>query len=201
MWQSYFNGFSLSLGIIVAIGAQNAFVLAQSLKREHHFPVAAICALADLVLIAAGVFGMAALLREFPQIAEWARWGGMIFLSAYGAFSVKRAFYPGPGLEAEGAVKRNLGIVVATTLAVTLLNPHVYLDTLFLIGSVGAQQSAPAAYAAGAASASIIWFFGLAIAAAALSPWLSRPSFWRLVDGLIAVLMWRIAWGLFQNGA
>lgn len=193
MWQSYLNGLLVAAGLIVAIGAQNAFVLAQSLRREHHLPVAALCVLCDAVLVSAGVFGLAAVLLQSPTLLAVARWGGAVFLLWYGTKALLRAAHP-QGLEqAADAGPRSRRAVLLTALAVTLLNPHVYLDTVLLIGSLGAQQAEPGAYALGAASASLVWFFGLALGAAWLSPWLARPATWRLLDLGVALMMFAVA--------
>ncbi|WP_288129012.1 LysE/ArgO family amino acid transporter [Microbulbifer sp.] len=196
MLQSYFNGLMLGAGLIIAIGAQNAFLLAQGVRREYHFQVAALCALCDAVLVCAGVFGLAALLAESPLLISLARWGGAVFLTWYGIQAVARALRP-QGLEDNSERRaRSLASVLLMALAVTLLNPHVYLDTVLLIGSLGAQQVEPGAYALGAVSASLAWFFGLAFGAAWLSPWLARPSVWRFIDLGIAAMMLSIAAGL-----
>lgn len=189
MWQSYLNGLLVAAGLIIAIGAQNAFVLAQSLRREHHLSVAALCVLCDAVLVSAGVFGLAKVLAENPTLLAVARWGGMIFLTWYGAKALRRAIAPQAMADAGQTGPRSRRAVLMAALAVTLLNPHVYLDTVLLIGSLGAQQAAPGAYAMGAASASLLWFFTLALGAAWLAPWLARPATWRLVDLMVAVMM------------
>jgi L-lysine exporter family protein LysE/ArgO len=192
MWQSYSNGLLVAIGLIMAIGAQNAFVLAQSLRREHHLPVAALCILCDAILVAAGVFGLASLLAQSATLLAIARWGGAAFLLWYGSQALLRAARP-QSLQAAGSEPRSLRAVLLTALAVTLLNPHVYLDTVLLIGSLGAQQVEPGAYAAGAASASFLWFSTLALGAAWLAPWLARPMTWRLIDLGVAVMMFSVA--------
>jgi L-lysine exporter family protein LysE/ArgO len=192
MWQSYSNGLLVAIGLIMAIGAQNAFVLAQSLRREHHPPVAALCILCDAILVAAGVFGLASLLAQSATLLAIARWGGAAFLLWYGSQALLRAARP-QSLQAAGSEPRSLRAVLLTALAVTLLNPHVYLDTVLLIGSLGAQQIEPGAYAAGAASASFLWFSTLALGAAWLAPWLARPLTWRLIDLGVAVMMFSVA--------
>jgi len=193
MWQSYLNGILIAIGLIMAIGAQNAYVLAQSLRREHHLLVATLCVLCDALLVAAGVFGLASLLLQSPLLLGIARWGGAAFLLWYGARALQRALQP-QGLSNDGAAPaRSRKAVLMTALAVTLLNPHVYLDTVLLIGSLGAQQAEPAAYAAGAASASLLWFFTLALGAAWLAPWLARPATWRVLDILVAGMMFTVA--------
>lgn len=192
MWQSYSNGLLVAIGLIMAIGAQNAFVLAQSLRREHHLPVAALCILCDAILVASGVFGLASLLAQSATLLAIARWGGAAFLIWYGSQALLRAARP-QSLQAAGSEPRSLRAVLLTALAVTLLNPHVYLDTVLLIGSLGAQQVEPGAYAAGAASASFLWFSTLALGAAWLAPWLARPLTWRLIDLGVAVMMFSVA--------
>lgn len=192
MWQSYSNGLLVAIGLIMAIGAQNAFVLAQSLRREHHLPVAALCILCDAVLVAAGVFGLASLLAQSATLLAIARWGGAAFLLWYGSQALLRAARP-HSLQAAGSEPRSLRAVLLAALAVTLLNPHVYLDTVLLIGSLGAQQIEPGAYAAGAASASFLWFSALALGAAWLAPWLARPLTWRVIDLGVAVMMFTVA--------
>lgn len=192
MWQSYLNGLLVAAGLIIAIGAQNAFVLAQSLRREHHLPVAALCVLCDALLVAAGVFGLAAVLAQSPTLLAVARWGGAAFLLWLGAQALRRAIQP-QALQQQDSGPRSRRAVLLAALAVTLLNPHVYLDTVLLIGSLGAQQPVPGAYALGAASASLIWFFTLALGAAWLAPWLSRPTTWRLLDLAVAAMMFAVA--------
>lgn len=199
MWQSYVNGLLVAAGLIIALGAQNAFVLAQSLRREHHLPVALLCVICDALLVAAGVFGLAALLAQSPALLGIARWGGAAFLLWYGAQALLRACRPQALSQAASTGARSRRAVLLSALAVTLLNPHVYLDTVLLIGSLGAQQAVPGAYAVGAASASLIWFFCLALGAAWLAPWLARPSTWRLIDLAVAVMMLSIAWQLMSN--
>jgi len=199
MWQSYSNGLLVAAGLIIALGAQNAFVLAQSLRREHHLPVAVLCVACDALLVAAGVFGLAALLAQSPLLLGIARWGGAAFLLCYGGQALLRACRP-QGLEqARQSAPRSRRAVLLAALAVTLLNPHVYLDTVLLIGSLGAQQPVPGAYALGAASASLLWFFSLALGAAWLAPWLARPATWRLIDLTVAAMMFAIAWQLLTD--
>jgi len=199
MWQSYLNGLLVAAGLIVAIGAQNAFVLAQSLRREHHLPVAALCVLCDALLVTAGVFGLASLLAQSPLLLGLARWGGAAFLLWLGVQALRRACNPQALQQAGAAGPRSRRAVLLTALAVTLLNPHVYLDTVLLIGSLGAQQTVPGAYALGAASASLLWFFALALGAAWLAPWLARPATWRLLDLAVALMMLAVAAQLLIN--
>lgn len=199
MWQSYINGLLVAAGLIIAIGAQNVFVLAQSLRREHHLPVAALCVLCDALLVAAGVFGLAALLAQNPLLLGIARWGGTAFLLWYGAKALLRAARPQALEQGESSGTRSRRSVLLAALAVTLLNPHVYLDTVLLIGSLGAQQPDPGAYTLGAASASLLWFFSLALGAAWLAPWLARPGTWRLLDLGVALMMFAMAYQLMDT--
>lgn len=193
MWHSYLNGILVAFGLIMAIGAQNAFVLAQSLRREHHLAVAALCVFCDALLVTLGVFGLATLLAQSPLLLGIARWGGAAFLLYYGALALHRAVRPQSLGQEQDNGPRSRRAVLLSALAVTLLNPHVYLDTVLLIGSLGAQQAVPGAYALGAASASLVWFFTLALGAAWLAPWLARPATWRLLDLLVAAMMFSVA--------
>jgi len=192
IWQSYINGLLVAAGLIMAIGAQNAFVLAQSLRREHHLPVAALCIVCDALLVSIGVFGLAAVLASNPLLLEITRWGGVAFLIWYGTLALRRAAKP-QSLRSADAQPRPLRAVLLAALAVTLLNPHVYLDTVVLIGSLGAQQPEPGAYTLGAASTSTLWFMTLALGGAWLAPWLARPLTWRLIDLGVAAMMFAIA--------
>ncbi|UZJ61451.1 LysE/ArgO family amino acid transporter [Pseudomonas sp. KU26590] len=199
MWQSYLNGLLVSLGLIMAIGTQNAYVLAQSLRREHHLSVALLCIVCDALLVAAGVFGLANVLAHNPTLLAVARWGGVVFLLWYGAMALRRALSPQSLAQGDINGQRSRRAVLLTALAVTLLNPHVYLDTVLLIGSLGAQQAVPGAYVAGAASASVLWFSTLAIGAAWLAPWLARPTTWRLLDLMVAMMMFSVAVQLIRT--
>jgi L-lysine exporter family protein LysE/ArgO len=186
------SGFLLGLSLIVAIGAQNAFVLRQGLRREHVLAVVAICALSDLVLIVLGIAGAGIVFEQLPWLVEVVRWVGAAFLVTYGALAARRAIRPSP--QALVSDQRTGGTplltAVATCLALTWLNPHVYLDTVFLLGTVAnTHGDARWIFAAGAMAASIIWFFGLAFGARYLGRWLSTPRAWRILDAVIAVVM------------
>ena len=200
MWQSYLNGLLVAAGLIIAIGAQNAFVLAQSLRREHHLPVAALCVLCDALLVAAGVFGLAAVLAQSPTLLAVARWGGAAFLLWLGAQALRRAIRP-QALQQQDSGPRSRRAVLLAALAVTLLNPHVYLDTVVLVGAVGAGQ--PAAlrpvFLAGAGAASALWFAALGYGARLLTPLFARPAAWRVLDLAVAALMFGIAWQLIAS--
>ena len=172
IWQSYINGLLVAAGLIMAIGAQNAFVLAQSLRREHHLPVAALCIVCDVLLVSLGVFGLAALLASSPLLLETTRWGGVAFLLWYGTLALRRAARP-QSLRSR-CTASPLRAVLLAALAVTLLNPHVYLDTVVLIGTLGAQQPEPGAYTLGAPARRPSGFSRWPWAVR-LAPWLARP--------------------------
>ncbi|WP_110815242.1 LysE/ArgO family amino acid transporter [Pseudoroseicyclus aestuarii] len=187
-------GFALGLSLILAIGAQNAFVLRQGLRGAHVFAVCLCCALSDAVLIAGGVGGMGALVEALPWLAAAMRWGGAAFLLVYGARSFRAAWRGGAALEVAGAAEQGLGAALGTCLALTWLNPHVYLDTVVLLGSVAARwEGARLAFGAGAVTASFVFFFSLGYGAALLPPLFARPLAWRVLDAVIGVVMWAIA--------
>jgi len=195
----FWEGFGTGSGLIIAIGAQNAFVLAQGVRREHHLPVALICALCDALLIAAGLAGMGAALAAAPALRQAAALGGAAFLGLYGLRAARAAWRGGGALcAADGDDGRSLKTILLLTLAVTLLNPHVYLDTVLLLGSIGGRHGDPGRwhFGAGAATASFAWFFGLALCGRLLAPLLSRPAAWRALDGFVALVMWSVAAGL-----
>ncbi|MFJ1258495.1 LysE/ArgO family amino acid transporter [Cupriavidus sp. CuC1] len=185
------QGLALSLGLIVAIGAQNAFVLRQGLRCEHVGSVVLFCAMADALLIAAGVMGMAQALGESPGLARALSLAGAIFLAVYGWQALRRARHSHQLKASEGGEDLSRGAALAQAAAFTLLNPHVYLDTVLLVGSIGAQQ--PAAlqgwFVAGASLASLFWFGLLGFGARWLAPWFARPRAWQVLDGLIGMTM------------
>ena len=186
-------GLGLGLSLIIAIGAQNAFVLRQGLRREHVLLVVAICALSDLALIAIGIGGGGLLFTAVPWLVEVVRWVGAAFLLLYGLFAARRALRPSRlTTDDDGAApKRSSTLAVAATaLALTWLNPHVYLDTVLLLGSVASTHGeARWAFGAGAGVGSILWFSALGFGARLLGPLFARPIAWRVLDGIIAVVM------------
>lgn len=192
VWPVFVQGLFLSLGLIVAIGAQNAFVLRQGLRREHVGSVVAFCAVADALLITAGVFGMAQALGERPVLAQALALGGAAFLAVYGWRALQRARQTSALDVTSTGQGLGLGAALAQAAAFTLLNPHVYLDTVLLVGSIGAQQpsSMQGWFAAGASSASLLWFSALGFGARWLAPWFARPRAWQVLDALIGVTMW-----------
>lgn len=220
-------GLGLGLSLIVAIGAQNLFVLRQGLRREHVIAVAAICAVSDALLIALGVSGIGLVLQAVPWLVDAVRWAGALFLVAYGLLAARRAWRPsgqalragddpgapgGPAGLGDGApaharrgaastspaataaAPARLLPVALTCLALTWLNPHVYLDTVFLLGTVAnTHGDARWLFAAGAMAGSVMWFFGLAFGARLLGRWLATPRAWRILDAVIAVVMIALA--------
>ena len=188
------TGASLGLTLIVAIGSQNAFVLRQGLRREHVGAIVVFCAVADALLMLAGVAGLAQLLGNRPALASALTLGGAAFLSVYGLRALWRAARPSALLATQGAGGISLHQALLQTAAFTLLNPHVYLDTVLLVGSVGAQWGeARWWFAAGAAGSSVLWFTALGYGARWLAPWFARPRAWQVLDGLIGVVMLGIA--------
>lgn len=204
-------GLGLGFSLIVAIGAQNLFVLRQGLRREHVLAVAAICAISDAVLIVLGVSGIGLVLQAVPWLVDVVRWAGALFLVTYGVLAARRTWRPSGEVlraaETDGGgagqpsasvprtgtatvARARLMPVLLTCLALTWLNPHVYLDTVFLLGTVAnTHGDARWLFAAGAVTASFVWFFGLAFGARLLGRWLSTPRAWRILDGVIAVVM------------
>ena len=193
MLASFIPGFLLSITLILAIGAQNAFVLRQGLRREHVFWVCLTCGLSDAILIAGGVAGFGALAEAVPMFETVMRYGGAAFLLWYGWLNARSAWQGGAVLDTSGAATQSLGKAIATLLALTWLNPHVYLDTVVLIGSISAQYPDRLAFGAGAVLASFTFFFTLGYGARLLSPLFARPRSWQVLDAIIALTMWGIA--------
>ena len=185
------TGLGTGLGLIVAIGAQNAWVLRQGVRREHIGLVIAICALSDLVLITVGTGAIRIVTGLAPWVLEVLRWGGVVYLAVFAVSSFRSALRPG-ALEQSAA--RPAASVAATTLALTWLNPHVYLDTVLMLGTV-TNDFGPARWwaAAGACAASVVWFAGLGLGARALSGPLSSPRTWRAVDAVVGCVMVGVA--------
>ncbi|MCG6901212.1 MAG: LysE/ArgO family amino acid transporter [Rhodobacter sp.] len=207
MLSAAFGGFALGLSLILAIGAQNAFVLRQGLLGAHVLAICLACALSDAVLITVGVAGFAAVSEALPGIAPLMRWGGAAFLLIYGALSFRAALRlaaaPGAstGLEPAKAGTGSLGRALATCLALTWLNPHVYLDTVLLLGSVSTQYADHRlVFGIGAVVASFAFFFGLGYGARLLRPLFAKPSAWRALEGIVGVTMWAIAAELIFGG-
>ncbi len=190
---TFFYGFWTSLSLILAIGAQNAFVLKQGLKHQHVFVVCLICALSDSILITSGVLGLGVILDKHPLLISVAKYAGAVFLLVYGFRSLKSAFTQTHALVATGQDVTGLWQTVLTCLAFTWLNPHVYLDTVILLGSVAARADNRLLFAIGAVSASWLFFFSLGYGAKRLAPIFAKPTSWKILDGLVGVMMWVIA--------
>jgi L-lysine exporter family protein LysE/ArgO len=183
-------GFGTGLSLIVAIGAQNAFVLRQGIRRHAVLAVVGICALSDAFLIALGVGGVGAVVAAWPGALTAIGWIGGAFLLGYGLLAARRVFRPGGALRTDGAGEGSVRRAVLTCLAMTWLNPHVYLDTVFLLGSVAADRGPLRwTFGLGAALASLCWFAALGFGARLLGRFLARPAAWRALDGLIAATM------------
>jgi L-lysine exporter family protein LysE/ArgO len=195
MGSVFLQGWALSLGLIVAIGAQNAFVLRQGLRREHVASVVFFCALSDALLIAAGVLGMAQALGERPMVANALALAGAVFLAVYGWQALRRALQQNSLLAHDEGDGLSWSSAMAQAAAFTLLNPHVYLDTVLLVGSIGAQQPADlqAWFVAGASSASLLWFCALGFGARWLAPLFAKPRAWQVLDILIGLTMWALS--------
>ena len=197
MTSPFLNGFFLGASLIIAIGAQNAFILRQGLLRQHVFIVCLICALADAALIALGVAGLGTLVQGSPKLIQAVTIGGAAFLFAYSFIAFRRALKPA-ALETKGEGEGSLRIAVSTCLAFTFLNPHVYLDTVVLLGSLSArfEGGGRLAYAVGAMTASFVWFFALGYGARLLEPVFAKPAAWRILDVMIGLVMAAIALSL-----
>lgn len=194
------SGFLLGASLIIAIGAQNAFILRQGLLRQHVFILCLICAASDALLIGAGVAGLGTLISQSPRLILVVTAGGALFLFTYAAIAFRRAIKP-EVLQAAKIGETKLWPAVAACLAFTFLNPHVYLDTVVLLGSLSAAYEGQAclAYGMGAAAASFVWFFGLGYGARLLEPVFARPAAWRVLDLLIGLVMAAIGLSLLSR--
>ena len=193
--QAYLTGLSLGLSLIAAIGAQNAFVLRQGLSGAHIPLVVTVCVLLDVALMSAGVGGVSTALSRSTWMLNGIALAGAGFLGWYGLGAAQRAWRGESLLAASSATARSAGHVLSQTLAVSLLNPHVYLDTVLLVGTVGAQQphGLRLAFLAGACTASLTWFVSLGFGARVMAPVFARPAAWRALDALVALVMWTLA--------
>ena len=191
----FLTGLGIGLSLILAIGAQNAFVLRQGLRGSHVLPVVLTCALSDAVLIVIGVTSFAQIARLLPWVEPVLRFGGAAFLIWYGAKSLRAALTSTEALWIDGAAPPEpLRPVLLTALALTWLNPHVYLDTVVLLGTISTQYPGQQwAFGAGAVSGSFLFFFALGYGARLLRPLFARPRAWRILEGGIALVMWAIA--------
>lgn len=188
MWTTFSAGTMTGLALIIAIGAQNAFVLRQGVRREHVGAVVAVCAISDAILILAGTAGIGALVARFPNLVTVMRWGGAAYLTWWGIRSLLAARRPAT---LAGQSPQSRGSVVGTALALTYLNPHVYLDTVVLLGSLANQHGPDGrwVFAIGAVAGSVLWFSALGYGARALSGIMARPRTWQVLDVVIGLVM------------
>jgi L-lysine exporter family protein LysE/ArgO len=191
---AFIPGLLVGFSLIMAIGAQNAFVIRQGLARQHVFLIVTICAIADAVLIAAGIAGLGAIISGLPWLLEGIRWFGVAYLTWFGISSLRSVFKTQKLESADELPAVSVKKIVLTTLGFTLLNPHVYLDTVILVGSVANQFAAERwIFGFGAMTASVIWFYSLGFGAKAASGLMNKPIFWKILDALIAVVMFSVA--------
>lgn len=201
MIQTALAGFALGFSLILAIGAQNAFVLRQGIRREHVLAVVLACAISDALLIGFGVTSFGWLEARMPMLGPIMRYGGAAFLIVYGAMAFRSAWRGGGSMDTKGEGAANLTKIVGTVLALTWLNPHVYLDTVILVGSVAAQYGEDRfIFGAGAMLSSFVFFFSLGYGARALAPIFAKPRAWQGLDILVGLTMWAIATGLILKG-
>ena len=200
METAFLKGFATSAALIVAIGAQNAFVLRCGLKREHVLVVVLVCALSDALLITLGIAGLGTLVQGHPPLLALARYGGALFLLVYGVLAARRAWH-NESLVAADQAPMSLGAAVTACLAFTYLNPHCWLDTVVLLGTIASPlpSGQRAWFGIGATSASFVWFFTLGFGARLLRGVFARPLAWKILDGGIALVMWFIAASLLLN--
>ncbi|MGV8969395.1 MAG: LysE/ArgO family amino acid transporter [Microbacteriaceae bacterium] len=194
------TGFGAGASLIIAIGAQNAFVLRQGIRREHVWPIVLVCALSDIVLILAGVVGVGVIVSAAPIALDIVRWAGAAFLVGYAVLAGVRAVRP-QSLEVAPVDSVSLRMTIVTALALTWLNPHVYLDTVVLLGSIANAQGEESRwiFAIGACLASLCWFVALGFGARVIAPLFRKPTAWRILDGCIAVIMLWLAVSLIAR--
>jgi L-lysine exporter family protein LysE/ArgO len=199
MFTPFLQGFGTGGGLIVAIGAQNAFVLSQGVQKNHHMVIALICIICDAIFITVGVAGFGVVVSNNPSLAQWVTWGGVGFLIFYGFGSLWSAF-KGGRLDSKDRAVLSLKATIISTLAVTLLNPHLYLDTIFLLGGVSNQFCGASRlyFWIGAVSASTLWFISLSIGGQMLAPLFQKKLSWRILDSIVCIIMWSIAVSLIM---
>lgn len=195
----FFSGMGLGLSLIVAIGSQNAFVLKQGLKQQHVFAICLFCAISDALLITAGIAGFAAITSRYPNIVVIAQYAGAVFLFGYGLISLYASAFTRHALTPSHEVKSSLKSALLLCMGFTWLNPHVYLDTLVLMGMVSTSASSQLAFGLGAVTASFTFFFALGYGARLLAPLFAKPKAWNILDALVGLLMLGLAWQLLQT--
>lgn len=196
----FMQGFGIGAGLIIAIGAQNSFVLSQGVRKQYIFVIPLICSLCDAVLICAGAAGVGTFVASRPHIAYYAGIGGALFLFWYGLKSLLAAFNGNAQQESKN-VSNGMKTIVFTTLALSLLNPHVYLDTIVLLGSISGQFEGMSRFifTLGACTASFVWFFSLSYGGTLLEPLFRKPISWRILDFSIFIVMWTIAFSIWPK--
>ena len=200
MLHTYLQGFAIGLSLIVAIGAQNAFVLKQGLKKQAVFWVCFVCALSDSILVVLGITGFATVIQLYPELVGFAKWAGAVFLVWYGLQHAIQAFQSNQSLHAGSQNEIQLSKIIIVCLALTWLNPHVYLDTVVLIGSISTQfEQTKLYFALGVITASWFFFFSLGYGARVLIPVFANPKAWKVLDVVIALIMWSIAISLIMT--
>ena len=200
MLHTYLQGFAIGLSLIVAIGAQNAFVLKQGLKKQAVFWVCFVCALSDSILVVLGITGFATVIQLYPELVGFAKWAGAVFLLWYGLQHAIQAFKSNQSLHAGSQNEIQLSKIIIVCLALTWLNPHVYLDTVVLIGSISTQfEQTKLYFALGVITASWFFFFSLGYGARVLIPVFANPKAWKVLDVVIALIMWSIAISLIMT--
>ena len=200
---SYATGFALGFSLLIAIGAQNAFVLRQGLLRQHVFAVVLFCAVADMVLIVVGVGGLSLLIADVAARYEAALFGlAALWLAGYGVIRLRSAIYANAAIKTDAAGSDSMAAVLTTGAVLTFGNPHVYLDTVVLLGAVSVRFTGmdKLAYGTGAATASFVFFFALGYGASLLAPQMQQPNAWRVLDTIIAVVMFALAIGMARAG-
>ncbi len=197
----YLQGLALGASLIIAIGAQNAFVLSQGIRQEHSLIIPLICSMTDAILIAIGVLGAGAWMASRPLLSAAASTAGALFLLWYGWKHAAASFSP-KGMDDSPRDSMSTSSAVLFTLAVSLLNPHVYIDTIVLLGGISStyDQAVRGYFAAGAVTASFLWFFSLSLGGRALSPIFKDPRAWKILDRVIAIIMWFMAYTLIKHG-
>lgn len=195
------QGLILGAGMIIPIGAQNSYLLSQGIKRNHHILAATICMFCDVILIGLGIFGGGKLIASSKWLMLIIGWGGICFLIVYAAISLRNVWRNQYQVTTHEAAANSRKHIIGTTLAVTLLNPHVYLDTVMILGSVGGmfEGNERWAFAIGTVLASVLWFYSLAFGAAKLAPWLGKPKIQRVIDALVGAIMLFIAYSVFNT--
>lgn len=195
MLSVYFQGVAMGAALILPLGPQNVFVMNQGIRRQYHLMTAALCTLSDLLLICGGIFGGSALLGQSVWLMNLVTWAGVIFLLWYGWGALRTAFSGDVQLAEASTMKQSRWRIIATMTAVTWLNPHVYIDTFVLLGSLGSQlpEAERSWFAFGSVTASVLWFFGLAMLAAWLAPRLNTPRAQRIINLLVGCVMWLVA--------